>query len=75
MKKQKLDLNRKLVLNKETIANLTPGQQAQVVGGYPLTKFIGCSALCSGATEPASDCVCVSHGCVGVTGLACVIDP
>jgi hypothetical protein len=29
MKKKTLDLNRKLVLNKETIANLTPSQPAR----------------------------------------------
>jgi len=51
MKKKSLDLKKKLVLNKETIANLTPAQQAKLAGGYMITNTY-CSLNCdSGITE------------------------
>jgi hypothetical protein len=47
MKRKKMDLSKKLVLNKETIANLTPGQQAKVVGGAS-----GHPEICVLTTDP-----------------------
>jgi hypothetical protein len=63
MKKKNLDLKKKLVLNKETIANLTPAQQAKLAGGY--NQFSAKNLNCNpnptsdpGETKNYSDCSC-----------------
>jgi len=61
MKKRSLDLKKKLVLNKETIANLTPAQQVKLAGGIVRTNThctINCDA--SGITECATNYPCVN---------------
>jgi hypothetical protein len=56
MKRKNLDLKKKLVLNKETIANLTPAQQAKLAGGWhPATAAITCLP----ESGNYSDCNCV----------------
>jgi hypothetical protein len=56
MKRKNLDLKKKLVLNKETIANLTPAQQAKLAGGWhPATAAITCLP----DTGQNTDCNCV----------------
>ncbi|NSL90926.1 class I lanthipeptide [Chitinophaga solisilvae] len=42
MKKQKIELSKKLLLNKETIAALTPEQQGQLAGGFIVTVTSMC---------------------------------
>ncbi|KAA2239862.1 hypothetical protein F0L74_27125 [Chitinophaga agrisoli] len=57
MKKRKLDLGKKLLLNKEKVASLSNTQQAALVGGFA-TVLVNCSlqtvqiSLCR-ATSPA----------------------
>lgn len=41
MKKKNSDLKKKLVLDKETIGNLTPVQQAKLAGGYNTSPLQG----------------------------------
>jgi len=63
MKKKNLDLKKKLVLNKETIANLTPDQQAKVAGGYQQHTNTFCTnpppTTDPNVTQQNSDCGCV----------------
>jgi hypothetical protein len=65
MKRKKLDLNKKLVLNKETIANLTPAQQAKLGGGWhPYTEAVTCIA----DTGQNSDCGCLGTNTAPILG-------
>ncbi|NSL90927.1 class I lanthipeptide [Chitinophaga solisilvae] len=42
MKKQKIALSKKLLLNKETVAALTAAEQNQLAGGLPRTVTSAC---------------------------------
>jgi len=67
MKRKKMELNKKLFLNKETITNLTPGQQAELMGGEKPTY-----AACGTTSKWHSLCKCepTKNGdCTG--GSAC----
>ncbi|RBL89549.1 class I lanthipeptide [Chitinophaga flava] len=62
MKKKKIDLGRKLLLNKETVAALNAGQQQHLVGGintfYPTCAedtFVISSCI---ATSPRPNGIC-----------------
>ncbi|MBC9934437.1 class I lanthipeptide [Chitinophaga qingshengii] len=39
MKKKKIDLKKKLMLKKETLTTLTPGEQGLLVGGLLATRL------------------------------------
>jgi len=54
--KKKMELNKRLFLNKSTIASLTPAQQMEFMGGVarPTTK----GADCGTATDWQSLCIC-----------------
>ncbi|WP_106528435.1 class I lanthipeptide [Chitinophaga niastensis] len=49
MKKKKIDLSKKLLLNKETVAQLTVEQQDQLLGGFA-------TAFCTDDTRQISSC-------------------
>ncbi|WP_168872896.1 MULTISPECIES: class I lanthipeptide [Chitinophaga] len=51
MKKKKIDLSRKLLLNKETVASLNESQQQHLVGGA-VTRDI----VCTEDTRAISSC-------------------
>jgi len=51
MKKKKIDLGRKLLLNKETVASLNASQQQQLVGGVATRDII-----CLDETKVISSC-------------------
>lgn len=73
MKKKNLDLKKKLVLSKETIANLTPGQQTRLAGGYMITNTY-CSINCdTGNTECNTNYNCANThaNCGGVDTAHC----
>ncbi|WP_212005509.1 class I lanthipeptide [Chitinophaga sp. HK235] len=62
MKKKKIDLGRKLLLNKETVAALNATQQHQLVGGIN-TLYLTCTedtrAISScRATRPSPNATC-----------------
>jgi len=59
MKRKKMELNKKLFLNKETITNLTPGQQAELMGGLKPDTHAAC-------TVSVLVTVCVCHPSEGV---------
>lgn len=64
MKKKKVSLQRKLELNKETIASLNAAHQSAVVGGLPpLTRDVRCIITNDGsdtcATIPPGQINCV----------------
>lgn len=85
MKKKNLDLKKKLVLSKETIANLTPAQQSMLAGGY--NQFSAANPRCNPnptsdpqETKNYSDCACSYQSfqpeCqTGVPSEACVMVP
>ena len=65
MKRKNLDLKKKLVLNKETIANLTPAQQAKLAGGWhPASAAITCLP----ETAQNSDCGCLGTNTAPILG-------
>ena len=55
MKRKNMGLKKKLVLSKETIANLTPAQQAKVAGGYHAATA---AITCLPESANYSDCNC-----------------
>ncbi|SEN40334.1 hypothetical protein SAMN04488505_11069 [Chitinophaga rupis] len=57
MKKKKVDLSKKLLFSKETIAQLTADQQAQVNGGAATL-----AATCTEDTRLISSCRATSPG-------------
>ncbi|WP_143310574.1 class I lanthipeptide [Chitinophaga vietnamensis] len=61
MKKKKIDLSKKLLLNKSTVASLNTDQQQQLLGGF------GVSVLCTDDTRQISSCRATSPG----TGRPC----
>ncbi|RBL90150.1 class I lanthipeptide [Chitinophaga flava] len=61
MKKRKANLERKLTLNKETVANLNMQQQQQIAGGagFIITRPIDCQSFavtCDTAQMPTGPC-------------------
>ncbi|NSL90925.1 hypothetical protein ECE50_029140 [Chitinophaga sp. Mgbs1] len=52
MKKKQIDLSKKLLLNKKTVAELTPEQQGQLAGGFIVTVTSACED-----TRQISSCV------------------
>jgi len=67
MKRKKMELNKKLFLNKETITNLTPGQQSEFMGGAKPDTHAACGTaslwktLCICPVTKGGDC---SYGTV-----------
>ncbi|MBC9934220.1 class I lanthipeptide [Chitinophaga qingshengii] len=58
MKKKQIDLGKKLLLNKETVASLNVSQQQQLVGGIIETRNI----ICTEDTRAISSCRATSPG-------------
>lgn len=57
--KKKASLNKKLLLGKTIVANLSPDQQQQLAGGAVSTRTICVSRLESCATIPPGGRVCM----------------
>ncbi len=76
MKKTKIALGKKLILNKENIANLDNGQQDQVLGGGSVNicaQTDNCpviqTAICP--VIPTGNCISKKHTWCWVAGSSC----
>ncbi|MCW3465546.1 class I lanthipeptide [Chitinophaga nivalis] len=64
MKKMKFDLNKKLFLNKATVASLSDVMQQQVAGGARVTQDFACGVTINlprtklSRQAPRPDCLC-----------------
>jgi hypothetical protein len=45
MKKKQINLEKKLIIRKETLTILTPHQQAVLAGGVPVTRTPECESM------------------------------
>ena len=66
MKKKNLNLNKKLILNKDTVTNLESKQQYKLMGGGA-TDFTACVTYCG--TCPNLGCGPTQNTCQTVCGL------
>ena len=75
MKKTKIELNKKLILNKEMIGTLEVKQQLAVIGGgteincqtafntCPYTLCVGCTQTQAAQTQPCGQFACQTIAC------------
>ena len=75
MKKQNLQLNRRLTIKKKLITTLTSSEMGAIQGGLPNTLlFYGClqSNACSPGNSDDGPCMSIGDACQSANATLCV---